>query len=353
MLMSFLVRTGSRLHFGLLSLAPLGSSWPDGEGQPRLAARRYGGVGLMVEDPGVCVMATPAREWSAEGPLSDRALDFARHVEQALTQQRGAGPGCLHIRIEAAAPEHVGLGTGTQLGLAVARAAAAAWGIEADLACLARWSGRGGRSAIGTHGFEQGGLLVDGGKRAVDELAPLAARIEFPPSWRVVLTFPTLRSPGALGLYGSEEGAAFAQLAVDDPHRTEALCRLVLLGLLPAARQADLEAFGEALYDFNRRSGEAFAALQGGAHAYGAVADLVAFWRHQGVRGVGQSSWGPAVFAVVADAAEAHHRARSLRRQGPGPVDVLITAARNQGASIEEGGELPALPARTGQSPTP
>jgi predicted sugar kinase len=116
------------------------------------------------------------------------------------------------------------------------------------------------------------------------------------------------------------------------------MCRLALLGLVPAVVEGDLAAFGEALFDFNRRCGEAFAPVQGGIYASPAVADLVAFFRRQGVRGVGQSSWGPTVFAVVPDAEEADALSRRLRERGPGPAEVVITAACNRGASVWSAG---------------
>src|SRR5262249_32050066 len=115
------ITTGSRLHFGLFHLPGEGVEyWPDRTGTPILPARRFGGVGLMIDEPGIQLTATPASEWSAVGPLGPRALAFARQyaesTEQATTPCR--------IVVHRIAPEHSGLGTGTQLGLAVARALA-------------------------------------------------------------------------------------------------------------------------------------------------------------------------------------------------------------------------------------
>src|SRR5208282_5500231 len=92
-----------------------------------------------------------------------------------------------------------------------------------------------------------------------------------------------------------------------------ALCRLVVLGMLPALVEADLEAFGEAVHDFNARAGETFAAVQGGIYASPRGAEIVAFLRRSGIRGVGQSSWGPALFAVVEDDDRARALAEALR----------------------------------------
>src|SRR5205823_11562276 len=116
-------------------------------------------------------------------------------------------------------------------------------------------------SAIGLHGFEQGGFLVEAGQGADGGLAPLVARVPFPDGWRVVLALPG----GEPGLHGLREREAFAHLAGSPATlaRTDALCRLVLLGLLPGLLEGDPQAFGEALFDFNSRVGEAFAPAQG------------------------------------------------------------------------------------------
>ncbi len=315
------VQTASRLHFGFLSL-PV-----DGAGVP---ARRFGGVGLMVERPGLRLSAAPATEWSAEGPLAGRVLTFASSFARSvgdLSPQR--------LVVEQAAPEHVGLGTGTQLGLAVGRLLAASWGQDLGAAELARRVGRGRRSALGVHGFERGGFLVESGKRGDEGLSPLAASVAFPEAWRVVLALPQQ----APGLHGPDEQGAFRQLAESAAVLpTDALCRLALLGVLPALAEGDLEAFGEALFEFNVRVGEAFARVQGGPYAGPRVAELVAFLRGQGARGVGQSSWGPAVFAVVGDEGRAADLAARVRRQfGLSADEAFATRACNHGAVFEPG----------------
>lgn len=326
------VTAPARLHFGLLSLPAEGEDfWPDRHGKPALPVRRFGGAGLMVEGPALRLRAEPAPRWSAEGPLSERALDFARRFagtvpSGALAPQR--------LVVESAPPEHCGFGTGTQLGLAVARALAGAAGLP-DLGAveLARRAGRGLRSALGVHGFARGGFLVESGKRSPDEVSPLVARLPFPEPWRVVLALP----PAEAGLHGQREREAFRDLRARPgaPAETDALCRLALLGLLPALLEEDVEAFGEALYDFNARAGAAFVAAQGGTYAGPRVAEVVDFVRRQGVRGVGQSSWGSAVFAVVADEGRAEHLARRLRGQfALGPAGAFVTRARNHGAEV-------------------
>ncbi len=325
------VQAPSRLHFGLLSI-PAGTHWPNRHGEETLPARRFGGVGLMIESPGVRLTVQPAPEWAATGPLGERALGYARRFVQTVPAEVVQPQ---RLEIEASAPEHAGLGSGTQLGLAVARALAAAFGM-ANLGTveLARRIGRGRRSALGIYGFERGGFLVEGGKLQPDTIAPLLAHVPFPEAWQVVLALPQ----GEQGLHGPEESRAFQCLYERgaSPTVTDALCRLVLLGMLPALAEQDLNAFGEAVYDFNARVGEVFAPVQGGTYASPRLAELVSFVRQQGVRGVGQSSWGPAVFAVTADAEQAEDLVQRLRTRFQLPsTEAFRTGGSRCGAACE------------------
>jgi beta-RFAP synthase len=198
-----------------------------------------------------------------------------------------------------------------------------------DLASLV---GRGRRSALGIHGFAHGGFLVEGGKQSAEAIAPLVARMPWPEAWSVLLVIPR----DLQGAHGVREADAFKSLGRTGPdlHRTETLCRLVLLGMLPALVERDLNAFGDALYDFNRRVGEMFAPWQHDLYAHPRVAALVRQLRAAGVRGVGQSSWGPTVYAVTASERAVAMGEHLIHMQACRPDELIITAAANAGAVI-------------------
>jgi beta-RFAP synthase len=329
------VEAPSRLHFGLLSCGQASSS-PGNSREQAVAVRQFGSVGLMIQKPGVAVEVRRAATWSSEGPLAERALAVARTFSESV---EGAKTFPLHVTVVRCAREHVGLGTGTQLALAVAGAAMVVWDVpEMSTVALAQRVGRGRRSALGVHGFAHGGFLVDGGKRHPSELAPLIARCDFPEDWRLVVVQP----PGGHGLHGQAEIDAFERLAVQSlpDGVTERLCRLALLGMLPALAEHDLQGFGEALFEFNSRVGSLFAPVQGGTYGDARVTGVVTFLRQQGVRGVGQSSWGPSVFAVTdgPDCAEAISR-QIQQHFSMGAKHVLVTPACNRGALFKTGRE--------------
>lgn len=280
---SVAVEAPARLHFGMLDLR--GS-----------LGRRFGGIGAAVPAPSLLVEVALAERWGGEGPDADRAMGYARRY-----LEHNRLDGAAHVVVRRALPAHAGLGSGTQLALAVARALAELHGLPADAASLARGVGRARRSAIGTWLFERGGFVLEGGRRCDrpgDDPAPLLAHFHLPSEWRCIVVVP----PGAPGVSGAREDAAFATLPPPPERDAERVAHLVLMSLLPAIADGDLARFGAALTEIQDINGRWFAPAQGGIYASGASARLVSLLREWGAAGVGQSSWGPAVYGVVAGA---------------------------------------------------
>jgi beta-RFAP synthase len=319
---SVFVETPARLHFGVLDLrGALG--------------RRFGGMGAAVPQPSLLLQVTPADRLSAEGDEAERALAFA---ERFLAHHRIRGGA--RIRIHRTIPAHSGLGSGTQLGLAVARGLAEVYGLPVHPPALARAGGRGRRSAIGTWTFALGGFIVEGGRRpGSQELAPLLARYELPESWHCVVAVPD----GAPGLSGEAEAAAFDRLAPPPEREVERVAHLVLMQLLPALVEGELESFGAALTEVQRVTGTWFAPQQGGVFAPGPSALLVRRLAEWGAAGVGQSSWGPAVYGLVGSAEAAREVAGRAATQLGAGGRVFEGGFARSGARIwrSDGAELP------------
>ncbi|HEV3203154.1 MAG TPA: beta-ribofuranosylaminobenzene 5'-phosphate synthase family protein [Gemmataceae bacterium] len=314
------VQTGSRVHFGLLNFGTVNNR----------SSGTFGGVGLMVQQPGITLELYPAKTWSADGPLAERALAFASMILPTLPPDIVQPQ---HIHIGQAAPEHMGLGTGTQLGLAVASAVVHAFSLKdipvTELACRVN---RGQRTALGVHGFAQGGFLVDAGKSDSEAVAPLVARVDFPEPWRIILMLPC----GRKGLHGDLETKAFNRLRRFPYHdAADNLFRQIHCDMLPALKDGDYQTFGEAVFNFNRRVGETFASVQGGTYSNPQNSDLVQFIRSQGIPGAGQSSWGPGVFAIAKDEPQAESLAQSICNRFGFQMEVIVTAAQNRGALVE------------------
>jgi predicted sugar kinase len=105
--------------------------------------------------------------------------------------------------------------------------------------------------------------------------------------------------------------------------------------MLPALERSSCRDFGEAVYRFGRLAGGCFAAVQGGPFASRDIAQLIDAIRNHGIAGVGQSSWGPTVFAVCHSEAEAYNLCEWLRRTDRDVYDLWVATPSNRGANID------------------
>jgi beta-RFAP synthase len=307
------VETAARLHFGVLDLRGSLGRW-------------FGGLGAAAPAPTLLLSARHASSIQVNGPDGERAAGFARR----FLSHHGVTAGAC-IQVHRALPPHAGLGSGTQLALAVARALAELHGLPTGAAALALACGRARRSAIGTWTFEGGGLVVEGGRlRDREECGPLLARLAFPPEWHCVVAVPD----AAPGVSGIDEAAAFASLTSPAEAEVAHVAHLVLMALLPALATADLPAFGRALTEIQEHTGRWFAPVQGGTFAAGASAALVRRMREWGVPGVGQSSWGPAVYGIVSDEQAGAELARQVRSWLGAKGSVHEGAFAREGARV-------------------
>jgi len=310
------VTTGSRLHFG-----PFACGATEG--------RRFGGIGVMIDAP-QCVVEIRTSE-------SDRIDAGRRSVRVADTiaayrASVGGNVPPVHVRLQADIPSHRGFGSGTQLALAIARALSIVTDeVDVTAAQLAQRVGRGTRSAVGTHGFELGGLIVDAGKDSSDQIGALAARVELPADWRWLLVTPVGR-----GVSGDREHAAMASLPPMGRATTQRLRGMIEEELLPAARNGVIGGFGEALRCYGEIVGEYFSPVQGGTFADPRMAELSAWFAERGVLGVAQSSWGPSVAALLPNCDLTMALRAELQQTEIGRnCELCVAVTRNVGATAE------------------
>lgn len=309
-----IVEAPARLHLGFVD--PSGGS-----------GRRFGSVGLTLDGLSTRVCAERCERIEALGLQSGRVLRALDLMREAT----GVRPG-IRITVEEAIPEHAGLGSGTQLALAVGTAFARAFGLALAPRDIAGILDRGGRSGIGIGAFERGGFLVDGGRGASNAPPPITSRLEFPDAWRVVL----ILHPAAQGLHGVAEKAAFRSLVAFPEARVAHLCRLVMMSLMPAIVEADLFEFGRAVNELQRIVGDHFAPAQGGRFSSPAVSAALSRLEAEGITCVGQSSWGPTGFAVVESEAIAWKAVALLERElAGGGLELLVCRGRNRGGEVE------------------
>ena len=309
------VRAPARLHMGFLDLH-------GGVG------RRYGSLGLALDGPFTRIRMEPATRFVVDGPDAARASRYAHTLAEHLGLSGGA-----RIVVEEAIPPHAGLGSGTQLALAVGAGMARMFDRDVRTVDIAAVLDRGARSGLGIGLFDHGGFVVDGGSAGDDIPPPVIASHPFPSQWRVLLVFDRERQ----GVYGETEIEKFAALLEFPEADAAALCRLVLMCALPGVVQADLDAFGEAVGHIQARVGDHFAGVQGGRFASPGVSRVLEWLGSRDLRALGQSSWGPTGFAVCPNETAAlrlmeEARARFGNAFG---LDFAVTRGRNTGARVE------------------
>ncbi|WP_311171930.1 beta-ribofuranosylaminobenzene 5'-phosphate synthase family protein [Halobellus ordinarius] len=335
------VATGGRLHFGFQNLS--------------LAHERlYGSLGVALDEPRTVVVAEPADSVECRDTTGGETTAAIRQYTERAVEILDV-PGAA-VRVESALPRHVGLGSGTKLALSLLEAIGRAYGRDPDSRRLAPELGRGGRSGVGVGTFRRGGFVVDAGHpsarftpdRPADgawEVPAVSVRRAIPDEWRFLLVVPDVE-PGRNG--DDEDGSIRAVIQQADPGVADRIAGEVTRRLLPAVAEEDAVRFGAAVETIGRLNGQWYTDEQGGVYRSPVDRVVDALGDHPACYGVGQSSWGPCVYAVTD-----RDRAAAARDAGESALDaagldgeVRVVACRNDGATVDLTGISAGDPAR-------
>jgi beta-RFAP synthase len=291
--------------------------------------RRFGSIGVGINEIATQLSLLCSDRLEVTGEDAERAERAAESIARALGRTLPA-----RIHVDRAIPHHAGLGSGTQMALAVGAGLARLHGLQLSTAEIAGIIGRGARSGIGIAVFEQGGLVVDAGRGPETQVPPVISRLQLPSHWRFLIVLDQAES----GLHGPSETKAFSALPVFPAEEAARLCHLLLMRGLPAVMEDDIEAFGSVITDLQRSVGDHFAPAQGGRFTSPHVRDAMDILAAGGGVGIGQSSWGPTGFCLV----DSPDKAESLRAELTeslgihSPLQCLIATPRSRGAEIQE-----------------
>lgn len=286
------IRTPSRLHLTLIDMnGTLG--------------RVDGGVGITLDRPGYVISAEPAGKVSVASDDDDLTKRILAIIS-TLSNQHGYDPN-ISIRVREAIPMHSGLGSGTQLSLAIATAMMLLSKGRSRDGDPARLTGRGGTSGIGVRAFSDGGVIVDGGHRMGPgqekesflpssaspgvRAGPLIGRYEFPEDWRIILCLPDVMQ----GASGKVEEKIFQMCCPIPLHEVQALSHVILMQMLPALIDQDLDQFGRSISAI----GQIGFKRQELAIQPPVLHDILDYMGTCGTAGAGMSSFGPALYALT------------------------------------------------------
>jgi len=321
------VKTPSRLHFTLIDLnGSLG--------------RIDGGIGVTLNYPNVIIEAENADNIVVVGEKRELAESIARKAIDKISPGSG-----IKIRVESTIPEHVGLGSKTQLSLAIATAINRISGSDFSVRELVRIVNRAGTSGIGVAAFERGGFILDSGhtfgpgkqkerfspsSASLAPPAPLIMRQDVPEDWFFVIGIPNVDK----GAHGAREVEIFEKFCPVPLREVEKLSHLILMKTLPALMEKDIKTFGNSLYEMQKIGFKKVeVALQDPV-----IKKLMNFMMAKGAYGSGVSSFGPAVYGLVSGIEVAEKLSLEtdsfLKKHTGG--GVFVSGVNNNGAEVKE-----------------
>ncbi|HUW67185.1 MAG TPA: beta-ribofuranosylaminobenzene 5'-phosphate synthase [Candidatus Nanoarchaeia archaeon] len=311
------ITTPSRLHITLIDMnASLG--------------RVDGGVGLTLERPCMKISAEQTDEGVFVTGNSEHLDRMKRAAEAVIPEGNG-----IHILVETSYQSHVGLGSGTQSGLAAGWAVNQLYELGLEVREIAALVGRGGTSGIGVESFEHGGFIVDGGHRFADKGAfspsaasrvppgPVLFRHDFP-DWPLVVAIPHLK-----GASDKNEVDIFREYCPIPLPEVQAVSHIILMEMLPSVVEADIASFGDAL---NRIQGVGFKQREVSLQPR-EVRQCMNVMREAGAYGAGMSSFGPTVFCVAEEPEQMKWVVSEYLESTIGG-EVFVTTANKSGAQI-------------------
>jgi len=326
-----IVKTPSRLHVTLIDL--------NGK-----YGRIDGGVGITTQNPSLVLEVNKgygdtqvmfSRTYLSKDTREDykgKIFSIVRKINEYLGMEES-----YHFNLKEIFPSHSGLGSGTQLSLAVAKAILEMNDHDLPIPKIAEIVGRGGTSGIGVASFESGGFILDSGhmKSIKKEFLPssaskaapptVIARYDFPSDWKIIMAIPDVERR----VFGDGEVNIFQKYCPIPLEEVQELTHLLFMKMMPSVIEEDLDSFGEAVNDIQ---GIGFKKIELKLQNP-LIHELIDNLRNAGAAGVGMSSFGPTVYAITdTNSKDICKAARDAMNENTGVI--IATTAQNQGAEI-------------------
>lgn len=327
-----IIQTPSRLHITLIDLN--GS-----------IGRIDGGVGLTIQKPSLVLQTETLDKGilinfenkNINENLKSEYIEKIENSAKKMMEFMKIDSG-FKFRVLETYPAHSGLGSGTQISLAVGKIILKLNDMDMTAPEIAKIVGRGGTSGIGVRAFDHGGFIVDGGHR-IDEKpdflpssassalpAPLITKYDFPNDWNIILAIPDVPA----GASGPKEVSIFQKYCPIPLKEVQKLSHILLMKMMPAVIEADLDSFGDSI---NQIQTTGFKKIELELQ-HSLIHNLIENMGSAGAAGVGMSSFGPTVYAITDNGSkEISKAAQDAMKEVGGKV--IITKAQNNGAIIK------------------
>jgi len=306
-----------------------------------------GGIGLMLDRPNVVFEASNnAEEFKIETLKYYReSIEVINEIASKVFKTFNISNKNFHFNLKRYFPSHIGLGSKTQLSLAIATAITKLKNISnLTTTQLTKLVERGGTSGIGWKGFETGGFILDGGHdfgkgKEKETFLPSSAsnsanpaltlfRHDIPQNWRFFLVIPSVKK----GAYGDEEVSVFQNYAPIPRNEVNEVSHQIIMKIIPSLINNDLSGFGEGL---KRIQSIGFKKIEISLQ-HQVVKDLLNFFDEYGLKAYGMSSFGPSVIGIVESDSEAVDLLKTVQKNRKNRGGhIYICKPNNKGAKIE------------------
>ena len=244
----------------------------------------------------------------------------------------------IYIKINNLIGVHKGVGSGTQLSMAIVECFNQTYDLNLSIDQKAFLALSGGTSSIGVYCFSNGGYLVDAGRLypkeknivgpgeifCFDSLPPLVTRIEAP-SWYVCILIPQKLKE----INGDDEKNLFDLFTPIPNNQVNEICMWILKGIIPSITTNNIYSFGFCIekimsLGFKKKEIDTRGTV---------ISDRIRVLKRLGLKGVGMSSFGPTVFGFIDNDVLAKKIYDDIYRLFYNDK-VYLTTIRNKGADI-------------------
>ena len=326
-----IIKTPARLH---MSLIDLNCSY----------GRMDGGIGLTLAEPNFIIEIEETEKGiSIEFPNNVNNDEIVKECDnkikstaETLLQHFNTVNVGFNFKIHSFYLPHSGLGSGTQIKLAIAKLITEFINKPLSAVELSAIVGRGGTSGVGTFCFEHGGFVIDGGHslKEKDKNLPysesnanppqLIGKYDFPEEWNVLVAIPEIEH----SVSGMKEIDIFEKYCPVPKRDVEQVSHIILMNMVPFLLEKDIIGFGKSIEEIQKRG---FKKVEVDLQP-DTTTNLMKFMKDAGAYGVGMSSFGPAVYTVFDD--DNKDIVKATKDYLPSNATVFTTKVQNHGYEI-------------------